>query len=50
MRAVEIYVRAMADAILDAKQGNTVGGVPSDAEFIEVSETVKKPGSDTPAE
>ncbi len=50
MRAVEIYVRAMADAILDAKQGNTVGGVPSDAEFVEVSETVKKPVSDTPAE
>lgn len=37
MRAVEIYVRCVADAILDAKQGNTVGGVPSDAEFVEVS-------------
>ncbi|WED44502.1 30S ribosomal protein S2 [Legionella cardiaca] len=36
MRAVDIYVRCVADAILDAKQGNTVGGVPSDAEFVEV--------------
>ncbi|KTD08121.1 30S ribosomal protein S2 [Legionella jamestowniensis] len=36
MRAVDIYVRCIADAILDAKQGNTVGGVASDAEFVEV--------------
>ncbi|KTD17010.1 30S ribosomal protein S2 [Legionella jordanis] len=36
MRAVDIYVRCIADAILDAKQGNTVGGVSSDAEFVEV--------------
>jgi len=44
MRAIEIYVRAVADAILDAKQGNTVGGV-SDAEFIELVET-NKPASE----
>jgi small subunit ribosomal protein S2 len=29
MRAIDIYVRCVADAILDAKQSNTVGGVPS---------------------
>jgi small subunit ribosomal protein S2 len=29
MRAVDIYVRCVADAILDAKQSNTVGGAPS---------------------
>ena len=40
MRAIEIYVRAVADAILDAKQGNTVGGV-SDAEFVELVESNK---------
>lgn len=34
MRAIEIYVRAVADAILDAKQSRTVGG--SSEEFIEV--------------
>lgn len=36
MRAVDIYVRCVADAILDAKQANTVGGVES--EFIEITE------------
>lgn len=40
MRAVEIYVRCIADAILDAKNGNTVGGL-SDAEFIEISKHEK---------
>jgi len=33
MRAVDIYVRCVADAILDAKQANTVG---SNSEFVEV--------------
>ncbi|KTC97982.1 30S ribosomal protein S2 [Legionella erythra] len=42
MRAVDIYVRCIADAILDAKQGNTVGGVSSDAEFVEISVTEKE--------
>lgn len=42
MRAVEIYVRAMADAILDARQSNTVGGIKLDAEFVEVSESTEK--------
>jgi len=37
MRAVEIYVRAVADAILDAKGSDTTGGVVSDSEFVEVS-------------
>ncbi|MBA2656240.1 MAG: 30S ribosomal protein S2 [Tatlockia sp.] len=37
MRAVEIYVRCIADAILDAKHGNTVGGASSTAEFVEVA-------------
>ncbi|KTD19280.1 30S ribosomal protein S2 [Legionella lansingensis] len=36
MRAVDIYIRCVADAILDAKQGSTIGGVSSDAEFVEV--------------
>lgn len=37
MRAIDIYVRCVADAILDAKHGNTIGGVPHNAEFIEIS-------------
>ncbi len=37
MRAVEIYVRCIADAILDAKHGNTVGGSSADAEFVEIA-------------
>lgn len=36
MRAVDIYVRAAADAILDAKQASTVGGVSTE-------EAAKKP-------
>ncbi|KTD21621.1 30S ribosomal protein S2 [Legionella londiniensis] len=36
MRAIEIYVRSVADAIIDAQKGNTVGKSASDAEFIEV--------------
>ena len=35
MRAVEIYVRAVADAILDGRQANTVGGVAADSEYVE---------------
>ena len=42
MRAVDIYVRCVADAILDAKNTNTVGGVPPAAEFVEVSATDKE--------
>ena len=38
MRAVDIYVRSVADAILEAKQSNTVGGSVPDVEFVEVSE------------
>ncbi|MGQ3889045.1 30S ribosomal protein S2 [Legionella sp. CNM-1927-20] len=38
MRAVDIYVRCVADAILDAKNGNTTGGADSNAEFVEVNE------------
>ena len=37
MRAVNIYVRCVADAILDAKNSNTVGGVPTAAEFVEIA-------------
>ncbi|OYV54558.1 MAG: 30S ribosomal protein S2, partial [Legionella sp. 21-45-4] len=44
MRAIEIYVRAVADAILDAKQGNTVGGVTA-SEFVEQAK-VHKPSSE----
>ncbi len=46
MRAVDIYVRAVADAILDVQRGNTVGGLLSDAEFVEITaekdESIKK--------
>lgn len=34
MRAVEIYIRAIADAIIDAKRGDSTGG--QSAEFVEV--------------
>lgn len=44
MRAIEIYVRAVADAILDAKQGNSVGGVSSE-EFVEVPVVAEKPAA-----
>jgi small subunit ribosomal protein S2 len=37
MRAVDIYVRAIADAILDAKGNDTTGGVAADSEFVEVA-------------
>ncbi len=43
MRAVDIYVRCVADAILDAKNANTVGGVASAAEFVEVEEVAREP-------
>lgn len=35
MRAVEIYLRCVADAILDGKRSNTVGGV-TETEFVEI--------------
>lgn len=38
MRAVDIYVRCVADAILDAKGSNTVGVGSSDTEFVEIVE------------
>ncbi len=38
MRAVEIYVRCIADAIIDAKEGNAVD-LSANAEFVEVSTT-----------
>jgi len=41
MRAVDIYVRCIADAILDGKNSNTVGGVSSDSEFVEVPTKAK---------
>lgn len=49
MRAVEIYVRSIADAIIDAQRGNTVGGVSADAEFVEVpaEEPKKQAKADT---
>lgn len=43
MRAVEIYVRCVADAILDAKHGNTVGGISPDSEFIEITVANEEP-------
>ena len=41
MRAVELYVTYIADAILDAKQGQTVASQKSDNEFVEVIENDK---------
>ena len=35
MRAIGLYVRTIADAIIEAKQGNTVAG-NADSEFVEV--------------
>lgn len=42
MRAVNLYVRTIADAILDAKNGNTVGVAAAGDEFVEVSEPAAK--------
>ena len=42
MRAIEIYVKSVADAILAAKDANTVGGKD---EYIEVVE--EKTGSES---
>jgi small subunit ribosomal protein S2 len=47
MRAIDIYVRSIADAILDAKGSNTVGTGSSDADFVELVEqtnTAEKTG------
>ncbi|MBA2652556.1 MAG: 30S ribosomal protein S2 [Tatlockia sp.] len=46
MRTVEIYVRCIADAILDAKHGNTVGGGSSTAEFVEIAVNEKESDKD----
>ena len=37
MRAVEIYVRAVADAIIDAGQSRANGFIPTESDFVEVS-------------
>lgn len=42
MRAVQLYVTYIADAIIDAKEGQTVAGQKSDSEFVEVIENDKK--------
>lgn len=41
MRAVEVYVRNIADAIIDAQRGNTVGGSTNE-EFVEVTAEVEE--------
>lgn len=46
MRAVDIYVRCIADAILDGKNSNTVGRVSSDSEFVEVASNSKEEKSE----
>jgi small subunit ribosomal protein S2 len=48
MRAVEIYVRSIADAILDAKSTNTVGLGSASSEFVEV--TVEEKAADKTGE
>lgn len=42
MRAVDLYIRCIADAILDGKQSNTVGTYSKNNEYIEVTEEGKK--------
>jgi small subunit ribosomal protein S2 len=42
MRAVDIYIRCVADAIIEGKHTNTAGGMASDSEFVEVTETAAK--------
>lgn len=42
MRAVDIYIRCIADAILDGKQSNTVGNYSKNNEYIEVTDEDKK--------
>ena len=42
MRAVELYVRCVADAIIDAKESNTVGKSPAEADYVEVPVEVEK--------
>ncbi len=42
MRAVDIYIRTIADAILDVKAGDTTGGV-DESEFVEVSDEAEAP-------
>ena len=41
MRAVQLYVTYVADAILDAKQGQTVASQKSDSDFVEIVENAK---------
>lgn len=38
MRAIELYVRCIADAIIDGQKSNTVGAM-ADSEYVEVTET-----------
>ncbi len=42
MRAIEIYVRAVADAILEGKQTRS-GFAPSSEEFVEITDAAEKP-------
>lgn len=48
MRAIEIYVRSVADAILDAKGSNTVGLGSAASDFVEV--TVEEKAADKTGE
>ncbi len=41
MRAVKLYVRCMADAILNAKQSQTTASAKSDSEFVEATSNDK---------
>ena len=41
MRAVDIYIRTIADAILDVQEGDTVGGVDA-SDFVEISDEKPK--------
>jgi small subunit ribosomal protein S2 len=49
MRAVDIYVRTIADAILDVQEGDTVGGVDA-SDFVEVSDEKPKAAAPKKAE
>jgi small subunit ribosomal protein S2 len=41
MRAVELYVRCVADAILDGKNSNTTGGASIQEEIVEITEVTE---------
>lgn len=46
MRAIDIYVRCIADAILEAKQSNSIGTIVTETEFVEIVGADKEKASE----